>query len=264
MVFSDGTRVSLAPADWLKITISNAVGVGVIIVTLWTKQAVVENEIEHLKQSIATLERKLDTRWIADVHSNSFSERLPMPIRNRVVELRRVRAIELRPNPRNWRLHPETQRSALRGLLDEVGYASALLARELEDGRLELIDGHLRAETTPDEVVPVLVLDVSEQEADKLLATIDPLASMATADDAALAALLSRVETDAAAVQALLDGLHVELETPIAAAATANERSEPRIPQLYQVVVECRDEDEQREVYEALVADGRKCRLVML
>jgi hypothetical protein len=42
-------------------------------------------------------------------------------------------------------------------------------ARELPDGRLQLIDGHLRAETTLDDVVPVLVLDVIEEEADKLL-----------------------------------------------------------------------------------------------
>jgi hypothetical protein len=262
MVVSDGTRVSLAPADWLKITISNAVGVGVIIVTLWTKQAVVENEIEHLKQSIATLERKLDSRWVAARHAIPGEINL-MPIRNRVVELRRVRASELQANPRNWRLHPEAQRSALRGLLDEVGYAGALLARERDDGRLELIDGHLRAETTPHEIVPVLVLDVSEQEADKLLATIDPLAALATTDDEALAELLSRIETDSGDVQKLLNGLQHDLDAAAPGAKHAD-RPEPRIPQLFQIVVECRDEDEQREVYETLVAAGRKCRLVML
>jgi hypothetical protein len=62
MVRSDGTRVSLSPGDWLKIGVSNAIGVGVIIVTLWTKQAVVENEIEHLKRAIAKLEQKLEAR----------------------------------------------------------------------------------------------------------------------------------------------------------------------------------------------------------
>ena len=43
-----------------------------------------------------------------------------------------------------------------------------------------LIDGHLRAETTPDAVVPVLILDVDETEADKILLTHDPIAAMAT------------------------------------------------------------------------------------
>ena len=49
-----------------------------------------------------------------------------------------------------------------------------LLARELEDGSLELVDGHLRADTTPDQEVPVLVLDVTEAEADKLLGGAGP------------------------------------------------------------------------------------------
>ncbi len=89
-------------------------------------------------------------------------------IRDRIVELRRVRARDLLPNPKNWRKHPAVQASALRAMLEDIGYADALLVRETPVG-LMLIDGHLRAERTPDEEVPVLVLDVSDAEADKLL-----------------------------------------------------------------------------------------------
>jgi hypothetical protein len=81
-----------------------------------------------------------------------------MNIRNRVKALRTVKASELAPNPKNWRTHPKAQQDALRGILAEVGYADALLARELPDGSLMLVDGHLRAETTPDQEVPVLTL----------------------------------------------------------------------------------------------------------
>jgi hypothetical protein len=80
-----------------------------------------------------------------------------MQIRNRIKALRQVRAADLIPNPKK-RKHPKAQADALRGLLAEVGYADALLARELPDGKLMLVDGHLRAETTPDSEVPVLVL----------------------------------------------------------------------------------------------------------
>src|SRR5271169_178149 len=73
----------------------------------------------------------------------------PIQIRDRIKELRRFRAKDLLPNPKNWRRHPKAQVEALRDLLAEVGYADALLVRELADGRLMLIDGHLRAETTP-------------------------------------------------------------------------------------------------------------------
>ena len=102
--------------------------------------------------------------------------------RDRIKELRRVPARELVANPRNWRKHPAAQAQALRAMLEEVGYADVLLAREMPDGRLMLIDGHLRAETTPDQNVPVVVLDVDEIEADKILATLDPLAGMAQVD----------------------------------------------------------------------------------
>ena len=89
-----------------------------------------------------------------------------MKIKNRIKELRYVKASEIAPNPKNWRTHPKEQADALRGVLAEVGMADAVLARELEDGSLMLIDGHMRAETFGDEPVAVLVLDVTEEEAD--------------------------------------------------------------------------------------------------
>ena len=118
-----------------------------------------------------------------------------MNIRNRVKELRYVPASQLQPNPKNWRTHPEGQQNALRGILAEVGIAGAVLAYETPEGGLKLIDGHLRAETLGNADVPVLVLDVNEAEADKLLATIDPLGAMAEADADKLRELLEEVET---------------------------------------------------------------------
>jgi len=129
-----------------------------------------------------------------------------MKFRDRVLDLRRVRAGELRPNPKNWRTHPKAQQEALRGILAEIGYADALLARETPEG-LQLIDGHLRAETTPDMEVPVLVLDLDEAEADKLLASLDPLAAMAGMDRETLDELLAGIHTDSDALQALFDEL---------------------------------------------------------
>ena len=113
-----------------------------------------------------------------------------MQIRDRIKELRRVPASELIPNPKNWRRHPVAQQDALRGVLAEVGYADALIARETPEG-LMLVDGHLRAETTPDSSVPVLVLDIDEDEADLMLATLDPLAAMAGRDEERLSELLA-------------------------------------------------------------------------
>lgn len=130
-----------------------------------------------------------------------------MKIRDRIKELRRVPASQLIPNPRNWRTHPKSQQDALKGVLSEIGFADAAIARELPDGTLMLIDGHLRAETANDSPVPVLILDVTEEEADKLLVTLDPLAAMADTNAEALEAVLTDVETNSEAVSEMLSRL---------------------------------------------------------
>ena len=129
-----------------------------------------------------------------------------MVMRDRVKELRRVPASELRANPKNWRTHPPAQEAALKGVLAEIGFADAMIARETEDG-LELIDGHLRREVMGDQEVPVLVLDVTEEEADKLLLTYDPLAAMAHADLDNLLALASLTQFESPAVFDMLEAL---------------------------------------------------------
>ncbi|MDO5112843.1 MAG: ParB N-terminal domain-containing protein [Planctomycetia bacterium] len=182
-----------------------------------------------------------------------------MYIKDRIKELRRVPASELLPNPKNWRTHPEAQKNVLQGLLAEVGYADALIAREREDGSLELIDGHLRAETTPQQEVPVLVLDVSEAEADKILATLDPLSAMAGKNEVLLTELIQGIETQSQAVQAMLEKSLTSQETtgPVF-------REEIVVPEVFQVVVECESETQQGEVYERLRSEGFQCRLLNL
>ena len=185
-----------------------------------------------------------------------------MQIRDRIRELRRVKAAELRPNPRNWRTHPQNQRETLQGLLAEIGYADALLARELADGSLELLDGHLRAEATPDVEVPVLVVDLNDAEAAKLLALLDPLAGLADTDSDALASLLAEVETENEAVQRLLDDLLAN--GPPGEELAAEPPPEVPVPESFQVLVECESEQQQREVYERMIKDGFACRLLTL
>jgi len=130
-----------------------------------------------------------------------------MLIRDRILRVEKVKASSLLPNPRNWRTHPTAQVDALKGVLSEVGIAGVLLARETPDG-LMLIDGHARAEIDADTEWTVAVLDVTEREADYLLATHDPLGAMAGADSLALGELLHGVNSGNAAVQEMLAGLY--------------------------------------------------------
>jgi DNA modification methylase len=128
-----------------------------------------------------------------------------MKILDRVKEYRKVRACDLVAHPANWRTHPDIQASALRDLLKEIGFAGAVIARELKDGRLQIIDGHLRVETMGKREVGVLVTDLTAEEAEKLLLTYDPLGAMATADQTRLEALLASVRLDSQAVGAMLE-----------------------------------------------------------
>ncbi len=186
-----------------------------------------------------------------------------MQIRDRIKELRRVLAADLQPHPKNWRTHPDIQRDALRGVLAEVGYADALLARELDDGRLQLIDGHLRAETTPEVLVPVLVLDVTADEADKILLTHDPLAELAEADVQQVSELVDSCEFAHPQVKKMLDQLE-QLSPQHSWPDDQQERSEVEIPESFQVVVECEDEHDQEQLYHRMRKEGYRCRVLTL
>lgn len=128
-------------------------------------------------------------------------------MRNRIQGLRFVRADALIANEKNWRTHPKRQQDVLKGLIEEVGFADAVIARELQDGTLRLIDGHLRTETAGSQEIPVIVVDVNDEEEAKLLATFDPLSEMAGTNADALMTLLEGVETDSKHISEMLSKL---------------------------------------------------------
>src|SRR5437016_3518975 len=112
--------------------------------------------------------------------------------RDRIVELRRVRAGDLQPHEANPRRHPPEQRDAVAGSLATLGQVAPLLA--YRDGAdLRLFDGHLRRDLDPDANVTVAVTDLSEAEARQALATLDRSAALAETDPDALSALLAAI-----------------------------------------------------------------------
>jgi hypothetical protein len=177
-------------------------------------------------------------------------------MRNRIKTHRRVRAGDLVPNELNPRVHPETQRAALQALYEEIGFARSLLAYELPDGRLKLIDGHLRRDLTPDEEVDVEVLDVSDAEARALLLAIDPLAQMAGYDEQVLEDLRRRTEDESAAVKSLWQTLHdADRKARERLKCEAAEAPEAR----FFVLVDCADEAEQSELLRRFQEEGLRC-----
>lgn len=63
-------------------------------------------------------------------------------------------------------------------ILESTGFADAIIGRRVGD-KIEILDGHLRAELATDQEVPVLIVDLDDEEADLFLLTFDPIAAMA-------------------------------------------------------------------------------------
>jgi len=172
-----------------------------------------------------------------------------MQIKDRIKELTRVKASELLPNPKNWRTHSENQQSAVKGILAEIGYADALLARETDDG-LMLVDGHLRAEATPDSDVPVLILDINEEEADLILATLDPLASMAETDVVALGQLMKGIDRSNEQLNVILEDISDQFNVSVSELLEQDTDADYKTPQDWLLN---RDDDPEFKTMKAMV-----------
>ena len=182
------------------------------------------------------------------------------PIRNRIKAHRRVRAGDLVPHELNFRLHPDRQRAALSALYEAVGFARSLLAYELPDGRLKLLDGHLRRDLDPDMEVDVEILDVNDEEARALLLSIDPLAALAETQDQLHRRLLE-----------LAPPVPEDLQAAWQAAAEASLEAVDGSPspeavagmEQFLVLATCRDEKHQVELLQRLQGEGVKCKALL-
>lgn len=178
----------------------------------------------------------------------------PQPPRNRIKRHVRLRAGDLVPHELNPRVHSQAQRAALAKLYAEIGFARSLLAYELPDGRLKLIDGHLRAAMDPDHEVDVEVLDVSDAEARALLLAIDPLAQLAGYEDETLRELRETVEKDSPAIKSLWEVLAE------ASAQTKQSLAEDAAPpEQFLIIIDCESEEEQLELLRRFQQEGLRC-----
>jgi DNA modification methylase len=126
-------------------------------------------------------------------------------IRDRIKRFERVPAGSILPNPKNPRVHNGAQRAAVRDLLQQVGMADVLLVRQTADGKYLLVDGHLRRELFGKaHLVPVVVLDLNDEEADLMTLTLDSSAGMAEWNQSLCQALIETVSTSSDAIDGLL------------------------------------------------------------
>ena len=163
------------------------------------------------------------------------------PWRNRIVEHIQLPASELLPHENNPRIHGSFQKEALIALGREVGFARSLLGYRDALGRVRLIDGHLRREVLGNGEVCVEILDVTDDEARKLLLSIDPLAALAETERGPLEILRNLVATDEDALATLWSSIEtlpeeVDLEKENKAEKAKN------LPEKWLVLIECENE----------------------
>lgn len=184
-------------------------------------------------------------------------------IKNRIKRHVKVRAGDLVPHELNPRVHSDEQRQALTALYEKIGFARSLLAYETPEGRLKLIDGHLRQSMDPDMEVEVEVLDVDDAEARALLLSLDPLAALADFDNGMLDELRRMTEADNDVLDALWSSLQAKDEaTKKALNKQPSKADEEPIPETFLVMVECNDESEQVSLLRLFRKQGLNCRAV--
>ncbi len=110
---------------------------------------------------------------------------------DRIVGFERIDPLQILANPFNHRIHSQYQQEIMEDTLDDLGWIQTVI---INKNTGHVVDGHLRVilavrekERTGENIlVPVLYVDLSEDEEKAALATFDWIGSKATIDTAML------------------------------------------------------------------------------
>lgn len=138
-------------------------------------------------------------------------------MQNRIVETSDEPIDSILFNPSNWRVHPARQQDAVRESLLKVGWVEAVMvnlrtSEEWPPGERNvktLVDGHMRvliAARNGEKTVPVTYVDLTPEEEDYVLSTLDPLGGLAATDANKLMELVSRQKEQTPAILAAMRG----------------------------------------------------------
>ena len=130
-----------------------------------------------------------------------------MTFLNRIVDFGVKPADQFTAHPQNARVHPQFQREVMKAALDTVGFVAPVI-ESLHSGYV--LDGHERiwqGLQNNNAMIPFVVVDVTEEEEQFILATFDPITSLASYEQQKLTDLLENVNSDDQAMQQMLNKL---------------------------------------------------------
>lgn len=168
---------------------------------------------------------------------------------------------DLLAHPGNWRIHPEHQQAALRGVIADIGFIKSVTVNETTG---HVLDGHLRVALALRDSIPLIDVEyvrLTPAEEAEALATLDPLAALAGTDAAKLDELLREISTDSPAVQQMLD----DLATAAGIVPEENDKTMPDdlISEQWLIVVTCSDEAQQIDLLQRFHVEGLSCRALI-
>lgn len=180
--------------------------------------------------------------------------------KNRIVGHGEVDPRSLRANAKNWRRHPEAQRAALSGALSEVGWVGSVIVNNLSGN---IVDGHARVElaiANNETKVPVVYVELTEDEESLVLATFDPISAMASTDQDALTRLIGTIKTEDDGIRDLIQQLTEAGARQVTFIAGNRQviRSEDR--QL--LLIECKTERDLNKLFDEMKARGFECKIM--
>lgn len=189
------------------------------------------------------------------------------PWRNRIIGHGSEEPAQLLAHPSNWRIHPKNQQDALSGVLNEIGWIQSVIVNQRTGF---VIDGHLRvalAISHNEPEIPVVYVDLSDEEEALALASIDPISAMAATDKELLDSLLRDVSSADAGVMSMLSDLAEKNGLDFGdGPGPGNDNLDPgddRYKEQYGVIIVATSESEQQRIYEELTEQGYTCRVVV-
>ena len=127
---------------------------------------------------------------------------------NRIIRYAMEDPEQLLAHPSNIRVHPKQQQDALEGAFNAIGLIAPVI---ISTKTQHCLDGHLRIQmaiSKGQKQIPVVYVDLSEEEELIALASYDFITSLAVYDKDLVNDLLQEIgETENDALQAVLDGL---------------------------------------------------------
>jgi len=126
---------------------------------------------------------------------------------NKIVGHDEVDPKTLTPNPANYREHPKQQREAIKGSLSELGWIQEIIVNKTTGN---IIDGHLRVEDAienGESTVPIVIVELTEEEEKLALLVIDPIAAMAKENKDKVKSIIDNVSTTNEAMGNVIDDI---------------------------------------------------------